>query len=153
MGHDFNESLGSWEVRRQNISSGTGHTYNTTNRGIDWNLDNNWEADVHVHWFDFANNQQFQYEAWANDTYGNIGSAEIELTKYSYTPFNLIEVLGGPMGLILAAAVSGTMIPVTVGISKTRYYKSLNKKDRKKIRRIMLLVYTCLTFILLTFVI
>ncbi|MFX1599491.1 MAG: hypothetical protein ACFFB6_02725, partial [Promethearchaeota archaeon] len=104
-------------------------------------------------WDSIAEGEIITIIFYAKDEAGNIGSTEVEVVKFISTPFNILEILGGPMGLILAAVVSGTMIPVTVGISKTRYYKSLNKKDKMKVKRIMLLIYTCLVLIVLTFII
>ncbi len=68
---DVSNISAAWELRRQNITLGTGHTYYSADNGTTWNLENNWEADAHIHWFDFANNQQFQYKVWANDSLGN----------------------------------------------------------------------------------
>src|SRR3989339_749358 len=66
----INNTNDSWKIREQNITSG-GHTYVSADNGTSWGLKNDWESDVHIHWYDFANNQQFQYWAWANNSLNN----------------------------------------------------------------------------------
>src|SRR3989339_813216 len=66
----INNTNDSWKIREQNITSG-GHTYVSADNGTSWDLENDWESDVHIHWHDLANNQQFQYWAWANNSLNN----------------------------------------------------------------------------------
>ena len=103
-------------------------------------------------WNNISDGEKIKIKFYASDKAGNIGFNELEVIKQTSEPFDLMEILGGPMGLILTGTSAGVMIPVTLSIRKTRYYKSLEKKDKKKISRILLLVYVCLFLLIVTIV-
>ena len=103
-------------------------------------------------WNNISDGEKIKIKFYASDKAGNIGFNELEVIKQTSEPFDLMEILGGPMGLILAGTSAGVMLPVTLSIRKTRYYRSLEKKDKKKISRILLLVYVCLFLLIVTIV-
>ncbi len=106
-----------------------------------------------TYWDNITHGDRIIIRFWIKDAAGNLGFKDVELYKYSTPPKSLLDTLGGPLGLILTAGIIGLLIPVTTGITRTRYYKSLNKKDQKKIKRVLLLIFTSLSLITLAFII
>jgi hypothetical protein len=69
---------------------------------------------------------------YAKDTLGNENFAELNLIVEK--PLKLPKFLSDPLGLLLPTLGLVVMIPLTIQLTKSRYYKSLNNKDKKKLK-------------------
>ncbi|MFX1238302.1 MAG: hypothetical protein ACFE8P_11355, partial [Promethearchaeota archaeon] len=75
---------------------------------------------------------------FANDTLGNEGQESLTLRKYKEEPFDLGKTLMGPMGLIITGSIALVLTPLSIGLVKTSFYKRLEKKDKNKLRSILI---------------
>ena len=73
---------------------------------------------------------------YATDALGNL--TWIELTRLVAKPFWLPKFLLNPLGLILSTLGLVVMIPLTIKITLSRFYKSLNNKDKGKLRKLLI---------------
>ena len=98
-------------------------------------------------WDDLSEGETIIIIFYAKDMSGNVGFRDVEVIKFISEPFNFIENLSGPMGLILNIAAIGIVIPVTIATTKSRFYNSLDKKDKTIMRKFLFLTYFLLFLI------
>ena len=98
-------------------------------------------------WDDLSEGETIIIRFYAKDTSGNVGLGDVEVIKFISEPFNFIENLSGPMGLILNIAAIGIVIPATIATTKSRFYNSLDKKNKTIMRKFLFLVYFLLFLI------
>ena len=87
---------------------------------------------------------------YAKDTLGNEDYAE--LTLIVEKPVELPKFLSDPLGLIFPALGLVVMIPSTIRLTKSSYYKSLNNKNKKKFRKVLITAGFFLSLITLYFI-
>jgi hypothetical protein len=73
---------------------------------------------------------------YAKDTLGNENFVELNLIVEK--SLELPKFLSNPLGLLLPTLGLVLMIPLTIKTTKSRYYKSLNNKDKKKLRNVLI---------------
>jgi hypothetical protein len=73
---------------------------------------------------------------YAKDTLGNEDFTELNLIVEK--PIILPKFLSDPLGLILLSLGLVAMIPSTIKLTKSRYYKSLNNKDKGKLNKLLI---------------
>jgi hypothetical protein len=87
---------------------------------------------------------------YATDTLGNEKSLEINLIVEK--PIELPKFLQDPLGLLLPTLGLVVMIPLTIKLSKSSYYKSLNNKNKKKFRKALITAGFFLSLLTLYFI-
>jgi hypothetical protein len=73
---------------------------------------------------------------YSNDSLGNVNNTEVHLIINK--PVDLPKLMLYPLGFLFPLIGLITMIPFTLKLTKTRYYKSLNNKDKKKLRNVLI---------------
>jgi len=102
------------------------HLDNNTNTLIDMNI-----------WYQLSEGV-YELKIYANDSVGNLNYTIIYI-EIIEKPFNLLEFLIGPSGVIFPILSAGIMVPIGILVTKTRYYKSLSKKEKKKTKHVLIL--------------
>ncbi|NVM46832.1 MAG: hypothetical protein HWN79_18145, partial [Candidatus Lokiarchaeota archaeon] len=87
---------------------------------------------------------------YASDTLGNEKSLEINLIVEK--PIELPKFLQDPLGLLLPTLGLVLMIPLTIKLAKSGYYKSLNNKSKKKLRNVLITAGFFLSLLTLYFI-
>ena len=84
---------------------------------------------------------------YSRDILGNENYEEITVIRYEqeYLP----KFLADPLNLLFPAISLGILIPFTVTITKSRYYQSLNDKERKKLGKVLISAFFFLSLIFL----
>ena len=86
---------------------------------------------------------------YANDTLGNLDHEDVSVIKYSGVLSNLLEFISSPLGLTLLVLGFGIMLPGSIKLTKSRYYKVLDKKEKSKLKKIVLISFFLLSLIIL----
>ncbi|GAI59563.1 unnamed protein product, partial [marine sediment metagenome] len=87
---------------------------------------------------------------YAKDTLGNENFVELNLIVEK--PLELPKFLSDPLGLLLPTLGLVVMIPLTIKLTKSRYYKSLNNKHKKKLRNVLIAAGFFLSLLTLNFI-
>ena len=87
-------------------------------------------------WDNYTQGSIITIRFYANDTLGNIDYSEIHLIIDK--PINLPKLVLYPLGFLIPTLGLVAMVPLTLKLAKTRYYKSLNKKDKIKLRNALI---------------
>ncbi|GAJ14194.1 unnamed protein product, partial [marine sediment metagenome] len=88
---------------------------------------------------------------YSNDTLGNVNYTQVDLIIDK--PTDLPNFLLYPLGFLFPVIGLVAMIPFTLKLTKTRYYKSLNNKDKKKLRKALISAVFFLSLLTLYFVV
>jgi hypothetical protein len=107
---------------------------------IDQNL---WESI----WDNRTQGESITLRFYSKDILGNINYEEVNVIKYEegYIP----KFLSDPLGLLVPVIGLGVLLPITAKVTKSRYYHSLNTKERKKLGKVLISAFFFLTLILL----
>jgi len=100
-------------------------------------------------WDNLTHGDKITIIFYANDTVGNIGWARVNLVKYTGEPFNFFDIITGPMGFYLTIISMGAMIPASTILVKTKYYKTLDKSKKSKVRKFLTLTFFTLALVIL----
>ncbi|MFX1287961.1 MAG: hypothetical protein ACFFFY_05305, partial [Promethearchaeota archaeon] len=73
---------------------------------------------------------------YSSDTLGNTNFTEVHLIIDK--PTDLPKLVLYPLGFLFPLIGLVAMAPLTLKLVKTRYYKSLNNKDKKKLRNALI---------------
>ncbi|MFX1267285.1 MAG: hypothetical protein ACFFAK_04920, partial [Promethearchaeota archaeon] len=103
-------------------------------------------------WDNLTHGDKMTIIFYANDTVGNIGQTRVNLVKYTGEPFDFWKILTGPMGFYLTIIGLGAMIPASTVLAKTKYYKTLDKNKKSKVRKFLTLTFFTLALIVLYYV-
>jgi hypothetical protein len=87
---------------------------------------------------------------YATDTLGNENFVELNLIVEK--PIELPKFLQDPLGLLLPTLGLVVMIPLSLRVRKSKYYKSLNNKDKRKLRNVLITAGFFLSLLTLYFV-
>ncbi|MHA1509851.1 MAG: hypothetical protein ACTSO6_14245, partial [Promethearchaeota archaeon] len=110
---------------------------------IDQNL---WEQI----WDNLAQGDIITIRFYASDTLGNEDFTE--LTLIVEKPVELPKFLSNLPGLIASTLGLVAIIPFTMKLTKTRFYKSINNKDKKKLRNVLISAGFFLSLLTLYFI-
>ncbi|MFO7796660.1 MAG: hypothetical protein R6W84_10945 [Promethearchaeia archaeon] len=101
-------------------------------------LENNTKTTIDLNiWYQLSEGV-YELKIYANDSLGNLNYTIIYI-EIIEKPFNLLEFLIGPSGVIFPILSAGIMVPIGILVTKTRYYKSLSKKEKKKTKHVLVL--------------
>jgi len=73
---------------------------------------------------------------YAEDNLGNEDLKEVNLIVEK--PLDLPRYLSEPLSLLISSLSLAVMVPVTVKLVKSRYYKALNAKVKRRLRRVLI---------------
>ena len=73
---------------------------------------------------------------YATDALGNPDSLSVNLKVEK--PIALPKFLQNPLGILLPSLGLVVMVPLSLKVRKSKYYKSLNNKDRRKLRNVLI---------------
>ncbi|MCK4286483.1 MAG: hypothetical protein KAX18_09790, partial [Candidatus Lokiarchaeota archaeon] len=110
---------------------------------IDQNL---WEQI----WDNLTQGDIITIKFFAKDTLGNENFVELNLIVEK--PLELPKFLSDPLGLLLSTLSLVVIIPLTIKLTKSSYYKSLNNKNKKKFRKVLIAAGFFLSLVTLYFI-
>jgi len=110
---------------------------------IDQNL---WEQI----WDDSTQGEIIIIRFYAEDALGNEDYKEINLIVEK--PLDLPRYLSEPLGLLISSLTLAVMVPVTVKLVKSRYYKALNVKVKRRLRKVLISAAFFLSLLTLYFI-
>jgi len=102
-------------------------------------------------WDDLPQDSVVTISFYSRDTLGNVNVTEVNLIIEK--PDVLPKFLLYPFGFIFPLVGLVAMIPLTSKLAKTRYYKSLNNKDKKKLRRALVAAIFFLSLLTIYFLV
>ncbi|MFX1364636.1 MAG: hypothetical protein ACFE9Y_06875, partial [Promethearchaeota archaeon] len=73
---------------------------------------------------------------YSMDNLGNINYKDITVIKYQ--PKKQLKILTNPTGFIFSTLGIGLLIPTTLKLKRSRYYQNLNKKEKGKLKKVLL---------------
>ncbi|MFX1281026.1 MAG: hypothetical protein ACFFA3_16875 [Promethearchaeota archaeon] len=85
---------------------------------------------------------------YSMDSLGNINYQDITVVKYQPPS----AIISNPIGFITSTAGVLTMIPITVKLTKSRYYEKLNKKEKSKLKKVIVAAFLTLSVTAIFFV-
>jgi len=85
---------------------------------------------------------------YATDMLGNVNNITVNVIKHQ--PVG--DPISNPIGFITSTIVLGAMIPITVALTRSRYYKNLNKKEKGKLRKVLISAFLAFSITALFFV-
>ncbi|MFX0144936.1 MAG: hypothetical protein ACFE9C_12755, partial [Candidatus Hodarchaeota archaeon] len=80
---------------------------------------------------------------YSMDKLGNLNYQEVNLIKYE--PTEPLKIFSNPLGFIISSVSLGILAPITVKLTKSRYYKNLNNKEKSKLKKVLIAAYLLLT--------
>jgi len=98
-------------------------------------------------WDNLTNGERITIRFYANDTLGNVMYKEVTVIKD--IPIDIPRFLSDPIGFLVPTIGAAVMIPFTFRLTKTRYYKALNNKEKKKLRNVLVSAFFFLSLIII----
>ncbi|MFW9942917.1 MAG: hypothetical protein ACFFFT_17915, partial [Candidatus Thorarchaeota archaeon] len=89
---------------------------------------------------------------YANDTLGNENFMDLYVLKHEPTSSVKLKFISNPIGFILSVIGVAAMVPVTVTLTRSRYYKNLNKKEKSKLKKVLIAAFLALSVTVLFYV-
>ncbi|MFX0007373.1 MAG: hypothetical protein ACFFAV_11695, partial [Candidatus Hermodarchaeota archaeon] len=86
---------------------------------------------------------------YSSDNLGNVDFQEVKVIKYQLPPF---KILSNPLGFILSTMSLGVMIPITIKLTKSRYYENLNSKEKSKLKKALIAAFLLLSVMVLFYI-
>ncbi|MFX1430641.1 MAG: hypothetical protein ACFFCY_10805 [Promethearchaeota archaeon] len=80
---------------------------------------------------------------YSMDKLGNLNYQKINLIKYQ--PTEPLRIFSNPLGFIFSTVSLGILAPITVKLTKSRYYKNLNKKEKSKLKKVLIAAFLLLS--------
>ena len=87
---------------------------------------------------------------YAEDNLGNEDFREIHLIVDK--PIDLPRYLTDPLGLIISSLSLAVMVPISIKLVKTRYYKALNVKVKRRMKRVLITAVFFLSLLTVYFI-
>ena len=78
---------------------------------------------------------------YSTDKLGNINYKDITVIKYQ--PVG--DIISNPIGFISSIVGAIAMIPITVKLTRSRYYEKLNKKEKSKLKKVLVAAFLTLS--------
>jgi parallel beta-helix repeat protein len=96
-------------------------------------------------WDNTTVNGTITIQFYANDTMGNEHSIDLHVVKYQPTSPVKFEIISNPLGFIFSTIGLVTMFPITFVTIKSRYYQNLNKKEKSKLKKVLIAAFLLLS--------
>ncbi|MFX1553368.1 MAG: hypothetical protein ACFFBV_05525, partial [Promethearchaeota archaeon] len=100
-------------------------------------------------WDNTTMNGIITIQFYANDTKGNENFVDLHLIKYQPTS---VFTISNPLGLIFSTFGLMIMVPITVKLIKSRYYQNLNKKEKGKLKKVLIAAFILLSITVLFYI-
>jgi hypothetical protein len=87
---------------------------------------------------------------YSRDTLGNINYQEVIVIKHQPpTPY---KIFSNPLGFIFSTVGLGLMFPITMKLTKSRYYDNLSKKEKGKLKKVLTAAFLLLAVMVLFYI-
>ncbi|MFX1557908.1 MAG: hypothetical protein ACFFC9_11695, partial [Promethearchaeota archaeon] len=90
-------------------------------------------------WDNLSQGEVITIRFYSNDTLGNENYTYVEIVKKE--AFNIINFFISPMGMFLPIIGIGLMLPISLKLLNSRYYKSLEKHEKSKLKKVLILAF------------
>ncbi|MFW9823376.1 MAG: hypothetical protein ACFFE4_10600, partial [Candidatus Thorarchaeota archaeon] len=101
-------------------------------------------------WDNLTVNSTIIIRFYANDTVGNENFIDLYLIKH--IPTTPIIIISNPIGLIFSTVGLVVMVPITITLTKSRYYKNLNKKEQGKLKKVIISAFVLMSISVLFYI-
>jgi hypothetical protein len=101
-------------------------------------------------WDNLTVNGTITIRFYANDTIGNENFIDLYLNKFR--PTTPITIISNPLGLIFSTLGLVVMVPITWKLTKSRYYQNLNKKEKSKLKKVLITAFVLLSVTILFYI-
>jgi len=88
---------------------------------------------------------------YANDTLGNENYKHVNVIKDE--TLDIIKFFTRPIGMIVPIIGIGVILPTTMKLTRSRYYKSLDKKEKGKLKKVLILSFFLCSLAILFYII
>jgi len=110
---------------------------------IDQNL---WETV----WDNLTHGDIITIRFYSMDALGNENFKDITLIKHA--PTSQFGIFSDPLLLIIPTAGLISMVPVTIKLTKSHYYQSLNEKEKSRLKKVLITIFFFLSLTALFFI-
>ncbi|MFW9952871.1 MAG: hypothetical protein ACFFKA_22345, partial [Candidatus Thorarchaeota archaeon] len=101
-------------------------------------------------WDNTTANGTITIRFYANDTLGNENF--VDLTVLKILPIRPFQVISNPVGFIFSTLGLVLMIPITLKLTKSRYYQNLNKKEKSKLKKVLITAFVLFSITFLFYI-
>ncbi|MHA2039064.1 MAG: hypothetical protein ACW98X_21780, partial [Promethearchaeota archaeon] len=101
-------------------------------------------------WDNMTINETITIRFYANDTVGNENYVDLLLVKAQ--PSRPFQIISNPLGLIFSTLGLVVMFPITWKVTKSRYYQNLNKKEKSKLKKVIITAVVLLSVTFLFYI-
>ncbi|MFW9818958.1 MAG: hypothetical protein ACFFE5_05060, partial [Candidatus Thorarchaeota archaeon] len=98
-------------------------------------------------WDNKTHGSSINIRFYSSDSLGNINYKDVIVIKHK--PLVQFKIFTNPLGFILSASSLGVMLPVTIKITRSRYYENLQKKEKGKLKKVLVAGFLLLTIALI----
>ncbi|MBY8991844.1 MAG: hypothetical protein KGD58_13950 [Candidatus Lokiarchaeota archaeon] len=92
-------------------------------------------------WDNLTRGASMTIRFYSSDKLGNINYKDITVIKYQ--PVG--DIISNPIGFISSTVGVMAMIPITVKLTRSRYYEKLNKKEKSKLKKVLVAAFLTLS--------
>jgi hypothetical protein len=104
-------------------------------------------------WDNTTTNGTITIRFYANDTMGNEYFMDLHLVKHQpIQPIRPFIIISNPLGLIFSTLGLVVMFPITLKLTKSRYYQNLNKKEKSKLKKVLIAAFLLLSVTILFYI-
>ncbi|MHA1931762.1 MAG: hypothetical protein ACW96X_04425 [Promethearchaeota archaeon] len=94
-------------------------------------------------WDNMTLNGTITIRFYANDTMGNEDFVDLHVIKHQ--PSRPFQIISNPLGFIFSTLGLVVMFPITWKLTKSRYYQNLNKKEKSKLKKVLITAFVLLS--------
>ncbi|MFX1455481.1 MAG: hypothetical protein ACFFDB_08925 [Promethearchaeota archaeon] len=99
-------------------------------------------------WDNLTRGSTITIRFYSIDKLGNVNFEEVNMIKH----IPIAGLISNPVGFIFSSLGIAAMVPITVFLRRSRYYQNLNKRERSKLRKVLISAGLALIFSVLFFI-
>ncbi len=80
---------------------------------------------------------------YSYDLLGNLNYKSVIVIKYQQS--TQFKIFTNPLGFILSISSFGVILPITIKLTKSRYYENLHQKEKGKLKKVLVAAFLLLT--------
>ncbi len=101
-------------------------------------------------WDNLTQGDTITIRFYSSDTLGNVNHKDITVIKY--TPKSQFRIFSDPWSFIIPTAGLIAMCPITIKLTKSRYYESLNAKEKSRLKKVIITIFFFLSLTAIFFI-